>query len=392
MLRFHPLEAEAAVPGRRLGEGGMLSGVLHTLGYYSTEVCIGSPPRPFELIVDTGSAITAVPCHGCVQCGAHRCGTDGRFDPRYSRTSSPVTCGRKVDRSLPSGLRCEACNGGRCNYAVNYMEGSRIGGHVQTDLAHFVQSASRRHSARQLNARIYFGCTTTEKGMFYAQAADGILGLQPETAAAPRRSRVPSVLASLVQQSGARDIFSLCLSDTTGLLLLGGRLHSRSLSGLTLPMKTHSPERFTLQLQQIRISNPAGAFRQPSLSARFARSNRTFRSLGVRPHSAYNPTQVDSGTTFVFASTPVFRALVDSLRVAPQLKQAGNKKCGWLNDAELEALPQWQLVFTAQPGLPLLVRRPQPPCHPATSIPWAFPSGRQLTSQPARKLPSFYLS
>ena len=65
----------------------------------------------------------------------------------------------------------------------------------------------------------------------------------------------------------------------------------------------------------------------------------------MRP--APRASQVDSGTSFVFASTPVFRALVDHLqRTTPQLSQRGNKKCGWLTSRELDAMPQWHLVVS----------------------------------------------
>ena len=61
MLRYHEQPRAVPVPGRA-GEGRRLalSGELHTLGYYSTIVCLGSPGQPYDLIVDTGSSITAV--------------------------------------------------------------------------------------------------------------------------------------------------------------------------------------------------------------------------------------------------------------------------------------------------------------------------------------------
>ena len=61
MLRYHEQPRAVPVPGRA-GEGRRLalSGELHTLGYYSTIVCLGEPGQPYDLIVDTGSSITAV--------------------------------------------------------------------------------------------------------------------------------------------------------------------------------------------------------------------------------------------------------------------------------------------------------------------------------------------
>ena len=89
-----PLPRHELVPdGRRLAaSGGILTGALHTLGYYSTDVCLGVPGKRYDLIIDTGSSITAVPCSGCRQCGSHKCGAAGYFDTRASPSSRTVSC------------------------------------------------------------------------------------------------------------------------------------------------------------------------------------------------------------------------------------------------------------------------------------------------------------
>ena len=99
-------------PGRRLGSGGVLSGALHTLGYYSTDVCLGSPGRHYDLIIDTGSSITAVPCSGCQQCGTHHCGRAGYFDTSKSPSSRTVNC----HEPPPSPAR--RCHSRRCSSRV----------------------------------------------------------------------------------------------------------------------------------------------------------------------------------------------------------------------------------------------------------------------------------
>ena len=60
------LLAANAVAGRRLAAGGQLSGALHTLGCYSTDVCLGSPGRRFDLnrghgLIDHSGAVQLVP-------------------------------------------------------------------------------------------------------------------------------------------------------------------------------------------------------------------------------------------------------------------------------------------------------------------------------------------
>ena len=187
--------------GRRLKSNGVLSGALHTLGYYSTDVCLGNPGRRFDLIVDTGSSITAVPCSTCRQCGTHRCGRTGCFDIGRSRSVQTLSCKRP-----PTGFTCERCFAGeKCGYSVHYTEGSSIQGHVVTDVAHFLRanrkfkmstapsgepevatSLSAVSAAESLTTRVYFGCQTMETGMFYKQEADGIMGMQPPRARATR--------------------------------------------------------------------------------------------------------------------------------------------------------------------------------------------------------------
>ncbi|CAI5985332.1 unnamed protein product [Closterium sp. NIES-64] len=49
--------------------------------YYSVDVWIGSPPRKFSLMVDTGSALTIVPCSSCSPCGAHMSSAPGPVPP-----------------------------------------------------------------------------------------------------------------------------------------------------------------------------------------------------------------------------------------------------------------------------------------------------------------------
>jgi hypothetical protein len=316
----------------------VLSGALHTLGYYSTDVCLGSPPRCFDLIVDTGSSITAVPCSTCQKCGQHRCGSSGRFNTQGSSSASLVSC-----KKPPAGFNCEACgSSSACTYSVHYTEGSAIKGHVVTDVAHFSQAGLPQGPARELSTRVYFGCQTLETGMFYKQVADGIMGMQPPRA----RARVPSMLFSLVRQEKAADAFSLCLSDTAGLLLLGGtpqpeRIQRRG--GLVVPMQRNARARYTLKLADVRAS---GAGRQ----------NTSFASLRLG-RDALAPTLVDSGTTFVYASTPLYRALHAHIKAhAPPLERVGNKVCAHLTPGQLGELPSLQLVFDAVPGSPLIVR------------------------------------
>lgn len=176
MLKHHSLKDISLVPrvelqhGRRLKSGGVLSGALSTLGYYSTDVCLGTPAKKYDLIIDTGSSITAVPCSGCRQCGGHQCGVEGRFDLESSKTGHAVGCQQE------STLACESCLSNKCSYSVHYTEGSAIKGHVVSDLAHFSRTGRLPGKRDEpISVRVFFGCQTFETGMFFKQAPTYLL-------------------------------------------------------------------------------------------------------------------------------------------------------------------------------------------------------------------------
>ena len=206
---------------------------LATVGYFSATVCLGTPPRPFELIVDTGSSITSVPCRQCTVCGAHRAGRRGRFDERASSTAERTSC-------IDPNLGCASCSrGGGCTYKVEYLEGSSLKGRVLRDTVVLAPSnvehdgrancanataltatpsrqsaaaaaaasyycsstaafasASTVRSLSAFRARTFFGCQTHETGKFREQTADGILGLQPDAEAAPMRDSASAAAAA----------------------------------------------------------------------------------------------------------------------------------------------------------------------------------------------------
>ncbi|EOD41665.1 hypothetical protein EMIHUDRAFT_47679, partial [Emiliania huxleyi CCMP1516] len=91
--------------------------------YYAVVLHIGTPPRPFSLIVDTGSSVTAIVCAGCDRCGRH---ANARFDPESSHTFARVPCSEAP--------QCTSCQKHTCSYSVSYQEGSSYSGFLGRDL------------------------------------------------------------------------------------------------------------------------------------------------------------------------------------------------------------------------------------------------------------------
>lgn len=180
-----------------------LRGDVRELGYFTATVWLGTPPRRFELIVDTGSTITYIPC---VDCG-DRCGPNHEnmwFDPAASSTSSYVSCSDSGCDcgSPPCGCRDDS----RCTYVRSYVEGSKSAGYLLRD-------AMTLHDGAK-PPTVVFGCEESEAGEIYRQKADGLLGLGRSSA---------SVLDQLVRAGELEDAFSLCFGtfDGDGALLLG---------------------------------------------------------------------------------------------------------------------------------------------------------------------------
>jgi hypothetical protein len=55
---------------RRLREVAYVLGGSTSVGYYTAPMQLGSPPKTFHLILDSGSSLTVVPCKAC-DCGNH---------------------------------------------------------------------------------------------------------------------------------------------------------------------------------------------------------------------------------------------------------------------------------------------------------------------------------
>ncbi|KAL3920149.1 MAG: hypothetical protein SGPRY_005359 [Prymnesium sp.] len=262
--------------GRQLATGFEMHGDLHTLGYFSADVCVGTPPKSFDLIIDTGSALTAFPCADCNHCGAHRHAksSGARFDEKQSSTSQRVSCTQPV----PGMHSCRSCETGVCSYGVSYTEGSSIRGKLMIDTFHFA-----RPGGGTMSFRASFGCQTYESGLFNSQVADGISGFsQAETYG-------PTLLDWFHRSSGTPHVFSMCLSDEVGAMVLGGRIPS-DLKADWIPYSGGGSYAVDL------ISMKIGSKEVPA------------------DRNSYRTTIIDSGTTFMYLPPAAYNTVRDHFR------------------------------------------------------------------------------
>lgn len=327
--------------GRQLK--GDISGNLETLGYYAANVCIGSPGSMHQLIIDTGSSMTAVPCATCTTCGRHK---NPKYNPRQSQTSEPLGC-----KNPPYNMRCARCESTQCGYAVSYTEGSKIRGRVYTDHVHFGDGP------RAFTERMVVGCQTYETGLFKGQVADGIMGI---SATRSGGLASPTPIDRLVEQRRIANTFSFCLADHSGQLVLGGTVRPERMAEVQwLPMRDQ--KFYSLALNDMQIggvsfgARPRGggglSAARPALlsagggdepgappSARGKRPGASAVQGGIQlsapsararlppcaartgvDRRAYSATIIDTGTTFLYLPPAAHR----------QLKAHFTGKCPW---------------------------------------------------------------
>lgn len=218
-------------------------------GTHHAYLYIGTPPQRQTLIVDTGSRLTAFPCHPhCSDCGMH---ASEPFHLNESSSHSIVPCeecrlnqvdfqlekyfsgdgvgGNSGDRryrlrgtknNVADKRRHDAspnsCITNQCKIDQKYTEGSswkafEVKDRVWLGSDEAVTSAEEHD---EFATPFVFGCQVSEKGLFKSQYADGIMGLSMYT----------QMLVSEFARHGSisHKSFSLCLNREGGHISLGG--------------------------------------------------------------------------------------------------------------------------------------------------------------------------
>ncbi|KAL5998935.1 Aspartyl protease protein 2 [Asimina triloba] len=165
----------------------VISGLSQGSGEYFTRIGIGTPPRYFFMVLDTGSDIVWTQCAPCRKCYSQ---ADPVFDPSKSRSFGTIACGSPLCRRLD----VSGCGRRRsCLYQVSYGDGSFTVGEFSTETLTFRGTSV---------GRVALGCGHDNEGLFVGAA--GLLGLGKGRLAFP-------------SQTGRRfgRKFSYCLVDRT---------------------------------------------------------------------------------------------------------------------------------------------------------------------------------
>ncbi|VAI60228.1 unnamed protein product [Triticum turgidum subsp. durum] len=176
-------------------------GTSYGVGNYVTRMGLGTPAKPYIMVVDTGSSLTWLQCSPCrVSC--HR-QSGPVFDPKTSSSYAAVSCSTPQCNDLSTAtLNPAACSSSDvCIYQASYGDSSFSVGYLSKDTVSFGSNSV---------PNFYYGCGQDNEGLFGRSA--GLMGLA--------RNKL-SLLYQLAPTLGYS--FSYCLpsSSSSGYLSIG---------------------------------------------------------------------------------------------------------------------------------------------------------------------------
>ncbi|XP_042511839.1 aspartic proteinase 36 isoform X2 [Macadamia integrifolia] len=260
-----------------------------TVGLYFTTVKLGSPPKEFNVQLDTGSDILWVACNPCDDCPTSS-GLDiqlNSFDPATSTTASVIPCSSNTC-SLAVEETTTDCSsdGSHCSYSFHYGDGSGTSGYYVMDTFYF--NTVFHSSISNSSASIIFGCSNHQSADLTKtdRAVDGIFGFG--------KSKF-SVASQLSSRGIAPKIFSHCLSGSNaggGIWVLGEIVAPNIVYTPLVPSQPH----YNVNLQSIAVNGQI----LPIDPAVFATSSN-------------QGTIIDSGTTLAYLAGGAYDPFVSAI-------------------------------------------------------------------------------
>ncbi|KAI3900854.1 hypothetical protein MKW92_017611 [Papaver armeniacum] len=193
--------------------------LAHGHGIYYTKVAIGSPPRDYFLIVDTGSDVFWVTCAKCGPCDPTYTSSDptlNYYDPKLSSTSSLVPCSAnfctEYSKSRDQSTGCSS-NYKVCGYNIGYGDASSSTGYFVRDIIGYDQISGDFQTTVR-NVDVAFGCGTEVTGNFGTLSMDGLIGLGASST---------SLLSQLASEGKVSKKFAHCLDgrNAGGIFVIG---------------------------------------------------------------------------------------------------------------------------------------------------------------------------
>ncbi|XP_010553357.1 PREDICTED: aspartic proteinase-like protein 2 isoform X2 [Tarenaya hassleriana] len=303
---------------------------------YFTKVKLGSPPKEFNVQIDTGSDILWVTCSSCSNCPrSSGLGIElNFFDAPSSLTAGSVTCSDPVCASAFQTTSAQCSDSNQCSYTFHYGDGSGTSGYYLTDTFHFDAILGESLVANS-SALIVFGCSNYQSGDLTKseKAVDGIFGFGKGEL---------SVVSQLSSRGITPPVFSHCLKGDGsggGVFVLGEILAPGMVYSPLVPSQPH----YNLNLLSIAINGqllPVGT-----------------EAFGISDNRG---TIVDTGTTLTYlveeAYDPFLSSIINSVSqfVTPII--SNGDQCFLVSTSVSDIFPPVSLNFV---GGASMVLRPQ---------------------------------
>ncbi|KAK7392523.1 hypothetical protein VNO78_20965 [Psophocarpus tetragonolobus] len=298
----------------------------NSAGLYYTKVKMGTPPKEFNVQIDTGSDTLWVNCNTCSNCPqSSQLGIElNFFDTVGSTTAALVPCSDPICTSGVQGSAAQCSSRvNQCSYTFQYGDGSGTSGYYVSDTMYF-NLIMGQPPAVNSSATIVFGCSITQSGDLTKtdKAVDGIFGFGPGAL---------SVVSQLSSRGITPKAFSHCLKgdgNGGGILVLGEILEPSIVYSPLVPSQPH----YNLNLQSIAVNGQS----LPINPAVFATSNN-------------RGTIVDCGTTLAYLVQEAYDPLVNVITTAVsqsarQMNSKGNQ-CYLVSTSIGDIFPSVSLNF-----------------------------------------------
>lgn len=270
------------------------SGVSLGSGEYFMDVFIGTPPKHYSLILDTGSDlnwIQCVPCHDCFeQNGPY-------YDPKESSSFRNIGCHDPRCHLVSSPDPPQPCKAENqtCPYFYWYGDSSNTTGDfaLETFTVNLTSPTGKSEFKRVEN--VMFGCGHWNRGLFHG--ASGLLGL----------GRGPLSFSSQLQSLYGHS-FSYCLVDRNS----DTNVSSKLIFGEDKELLNHPELNFTTLVGG--KENPVDTFYYVQIKSIVVGGE----VLNI-PEGTWNMTSdgvggtiVDSGTTLSYFAEPAYQIIKDA--------------------------------------------------------------------------------
>lgn len=271
------------------------SGVSLGSGEYFIDVFVGSPPKHFSLILDTGSDLNWIQCVPCYDCFEQN---GPYYNPKDSISFRNITC--KDPRcelvSSPDPPRPCKSETQSCPYFYWYGDSSNTTGDfaLETFTVNLTSSTTGKSEFRRVE-NVMFGCGHWNRGLFHGAA--GLLGL----------GRGPLSFSSQLQSLYGQS-FSYCLVDRNS----DTSVSSKLIFGEDRDLLSHPELNFTSLIGG--KENPVDTFYYLNIKSIFVGGEK----LQI-PEENWNfsadgggGTIIDSGTTLSYFSDPAYQIIKEA--------------------------------------------------------------------------------